>query len=203
MSSYRRPRRDYDGYFVARRNLTSLDVHNALDVERRARILDSERCDCARMSLPSCVGFVMYRKNEIGFESINASEKERIVVRLDGRGARLYYPGETLAGSYYLNEIRQPIETTEISVLWQTEGKGNEDVGVHAFWRLSVHDGDWIDPVQPGRFSVVLPQCPLSYDGAIVKIRWFVRVRVFLANDAQLVGEAPFRLGALPDPRTL
>ena len=132
------------------------------------------------------------------------TSNDQIFIRLDGRGSRIYFPGETLAGSYYLNEIRRDsIDTLEFSVLWRTEGKGNEDVGVHAFWRLSSQNGDWIDPLQPGRFSVVLPQSPLSYNGVIVKIRWSVRLRVFLANGSQLLEETPFYLGDLPDMRTL
>ena len=132
------------------------------------------------------------------------SASEQIVVRLDGRGARLYFPGETISGSYCLNEAREStIDAVEISVVWQTEGKGNEDCGVHAFWRLSSQEGDWIDPLQPGRFSAVLPPSPLSYEGNLIKIRWSVRVRAFLANGKQLVDEAGFRLGNLPDMRTL
>ncbi|MDO5307920.1 MAG: hypothetical protein Q4G03_00270 [Planctomycetia bacterium] len=132
------------------------------------------------------------------------TETEQIFIRLDGRGNRLYYPGETLAGSYYLSQItRSTIETAEISILWRTEGKGNEDVGVHAFWRLSSQDGDWIGLLQPGRFSSVLPKSPLSYEGALIKIRWCVRARVFLANGEQLVDETYFRLGNLPDMRIL
>lgn len=133
-----------------------------------------------------------------------ASTSEQIVVRLDGRGARLYFPGETISGSYYLSEARgSTVDAVEISVVWQTEGKGNEDCGVHAFWRLSSQEGDWIDPLQPGRFSAVLPPSPLSYEGNLIKIRWRVRVRAFLANGKQLVDEASFRLGNLPDMRTL
>lgn len=132
------------------------------------------------------------------------STSEQIVVRLDGRGARLYFPGETISGSYYLNEAREStIDAVEISIVWQTEGKGNEDCGVHAFWRLSSQEGDWIDPLQPGRFSAVLPPSPLSYEGNLIKIRWSARVRAFLANGKQLVDEASFRLGNLPDMRTL
>lgn len=131
-------------------------------------------------------------------------EREPIVVQLDGRGSRLYFPGETLSGRYYLNEICEaPISAVEISVLWQTDGKGSEDVGAHAFWRLSSQNGDWIDPTQPGRFQVVLPKSPLTYDGNLIKIRWSVRVRVFLSNGRQYVDETPFRLGNLPDMRTL
>ena len=40
-----------------------------------------------------------------------------------------------------------------------------------------------------------LPNSPLSYEGAIMKLRWCVRVRVFLARDKETMGELPFRLG--------
>ncbi|MBQ6828427.1 MAG: hypothetical protein IJO46_10480, partial [Thermoguttaceae bacterium] len=42
-----------------------------------------------------------------------------------------------------------------------------------------------------------------SYEGNLIKIRWRVRVRAFLANGKQLVDEIGFRLGNLPDMRTL
>ncbi|MGI6400956.1 MAG: hypothetical protein ACOX0A_02405 [Thermoguttaceae bacterium] len=149
------------------------------------------------------LGWQMFPVSAKIFNS-SLSSTERIFIRLDGRGNRIYYPGETLAGSYFLNEIRRDsIDTIECSVLWHTEGKGNEDVGAHAFWRLSSQNGDWIDPLQPGRFSVVLPESPLTYNGNIVKIRWSVRLRVFLSNGAQLMEETPFYLGDLPDMRTL
>ena len=137
-------------------------------------------------------------------EGQEMTSNEQLCIRLDGRGNRLYFPGETLAGSYSLNEIRQSIvESIEISVLWSTEGKGNEDVGVHAFWRLSNQNGDWMEVLRPGRFSVVLPQSPLTYNGNILKIRWCVRIRAFLSNGSQLLEETPFYLGDLPDMRTL
>ena len=130
--------------------------------------------------------------------------EEQAAVWLDGRGARVYYPGETLVGNYSISDDRSSIvESLEISVLWRTEGKGSEDVGVHAFWKLSSLDGDWIDPLRPGRFSTKLPKSPLSYEGNLIKIRWYARIRAFLANGTQLVDEAPFRLGDLPDMRAL
>lgn len=149
------------------------------------------------------VGIEMFPENALP-SSVGLPSKDQIFIRLDGRGNHVYYPGDTLAGSYYLNEIRRDsIDSLEVSVLWRTEGKGNEDVGVHAFWRLSCQNGDWIDPLQPGRFSVVLPQSPLTYNGNLIKIRWCVRLRVFLSNGAQLLEEKPFYLGELPDMRTL
>lgn len=127
-----------------------------------------------------------------------------ITLQLDGRGSRQYYPGETLAGSYRFDSLRSDdIAAIEVSVLWYTEGKGTEDTGVHAFWRYSTHDGDWIDPRRPGRFATVLPQTPLSYTGAIVQICWCVRVRIVLEKGDDFCDQLPFRLGRIPDVRSL
>ncbi len=129
---------------------------------------------------------------------------EQVAIWLEGRGARTYEPGETLSGFYSLSDVRRgAVESVEISILWRTEGKGNEDVGVHAFWKLSVQNGDWIDPLRPCRFSAKLPKSPLSYEGNLIKIRWRARVRAFLSTGEQLVDETPFRLGDLPDMRAL
>jgi hypothetical protein len=129
--------------------------------------------------------------------------KEPLVrIRLDGNG-RIYRPGETLSGEYRLEGIAsQDIRAVEVSVLWHTEGKGDEDLAVHDFRRLSVENGDQIDPRRPGRFSTVLPNSPLSYRGVLVKIRWCVRVRVFLTRGREVLGEVPFRLGEVLPPRS-
>ncbi len=125
-------------------------------------------------------------------------------IQLDGRGLRQYYPGETLAGSYRFESIgSDEIEAVEISVLWFTEGKGTEDFGVHAFWRYATATGDWIDPRRPGRFSTMLPKSPLTYPGMLIKVQWCIRVRVFLTDERQIFEEMPFRLGNVPDVRTL
>lgn len=127
----------------------------------------------------------------------------QIPLKFDGRGSRLYFPGETLAGSYFLGDLGdEPIEAVEVSVLWHTEGKGNEDFGTAAFWRRSQQAGDWIDARTPGRFSVVLPNSPLSYNGELVKIFWTVRIRVFLSGGREIVDEHPFRLGNISNIRT-
>jgi len=127
-----------------------------------------------------------------------------IIIALDGRGSRQYDPGETLAGSYRLESTgAESITAIEISILWYTEGKGSEDMGVHEFWRLSTDHGDWIDPRKPGRFSTTLPQSPLSYHGISLRIHWCVRIRVFLSGNREMVEELPFLLGNIPDVRTL
>ena len=120
-----------------------------------------------------------------------------VVIRFDGNG-RAYLPGDILAGEYRLESLPfGHIRAVEVSVLWYTEGKGDEDMAVHEFQRLSVDDGDWIDPSRPGRFSVVLPNSPLTYDGALLKIRWCVRVRVFPRKGKQVVGQREFVLGTV------
>jgi len=120
-----------------------------------------------------------------------------VVIRFDGNG-RVYGPGEILSGEYRLESIAfGQIRAVELSVLWYTEGKGDEDMAVHEFQRLAADDGDWIDPNRPGRFSVALPNSPLSYDGAILKIRWCVRVRVFPRKGKQVVGQRVFALGTV------
>jgi len=127
----------------------------------------------------------------------------QIILRLDENG-RIYRPGDTLTGEYRMMAVdRQEVKSLEVSVLWYTEGKGDEDMRVHYFRRLSTEDGDWIDPRRPGRFTTVLPNSPLSYDGRIVKVRWCVRVRVFLKRNREVVGQRLFRLGDIPTAKTL
>lgn len=134
----------------------------------------------------------------------DVSPPPRIVITLDGRGIRLYHPEETLAGSYRFDFVGgDEIQAVECSVLWRTEGKGSDDMGVHAFWRYAIETGDWIDPRRPGRFRTVLPRSPLSYPGVLIKIRWTVRVRLFLSDGRQTVEDLSFRLGNIPDVRTL
>ena len=136
--------------------------------------------------------------------TIRMTTQPTITISLDGRGSRQYYPGDTLAGSYFFESFGiDEIEALEISVMWFTEGKGSEDMGVHAFWRYSTANGNWIDPRRTGRFSTSLPKSPLSYPGVLVKIQWCVRVRAFLTDNRQITEETLFRLGIVPDVRTL
>lgn len=124
-----------------------------------------------------------------------------VTIRFDGNG-RIYRPGETLSGEFRIDSSQMSeIQAVEVSVLWYTEGKGDEDLEVHDFRRLSAEDSQGFDPGQPGRFSVVLPNSPMSYDGLIVKIRWCVRVRVFMVRGKEVVGEKAFQLGGVPSPR--
>ena len=127
-----------------------------------------------------------------------AMSEPRVVIRFDGNG-RVYHAGESLSGEYRLTSIRaDQIKAVEVSVLWSSEGKGGDDMAVHDFRRLSVENGDDLSPRIPGRFSTILPNSPLTYEGRIVKLRWCTRVRVFMADNREVVGELPFRLGDVP-----
>ena len=124
-----------------------------------------------------------------------------IIIRLDGNG-RVYRPGETLAGDYWIESLAAgQLKAVEVSVLWHTEGKGDEDMAVLEFWRRDADDGREIDPGRPERFSTTLPNSPLSYEGQIVKIRWCVRVRAFLPRGKDVVGQKVFQLGDVPAVR--
>lgn len=118
--------------------------------------------------------------------------------------AGLYWPGEEISGHYFV-EAPSPreVKALELSVLWHTLGKGDEDLAVHYFQRETVDEQGLIDLVKPRRFATTLPNSPLSYDGLIVKICWCVRVRVFMRRGRDVVSEQPFQLGFLPRPTDL
>lgn len=131
------------------------------------------------------------------------SEEPTVVIRLDD-DRRVYRPGETLSGEYWCESLGAGlINAIEVSVLWHTEGKGDEDMAVHKFWRRDSDDDRPVDPQQPEQFSTTLPNSPLSYDGQIVKVRWCVRVRVFPYRGKEIIGEKAFRLGNQPSAGTV
>lgn len=126
------------------------------------------------------------------------SNEPAAVIRLD-EDCRVHRPGETLSGEYWCEAFDAgQIKAIEVSVLWHTEGKGDEDMAIHEFWRRDATDEQPIDPRQPERFSTTLPNSPLSYEGQIVKVRWCVRVRVFPCRGREVVGEKEFQLGDVP-----
>lgn len=99
-------------------------------------------------------------------------------------------PGSMLRGTVRL--APGDARYTELSVAWETSGKGDKDVQVILERAL--------DPHQPEHaFEVRLPVLPLSYDGEIVKISWRVRLKrmksqwVFGDDDDQL--SQPFTVG--------
>jgi hypothetical protein len=126
------------------------------------------------------------------------SDAPVIVIRLDGDSGH-HRPGETLSGQYWIESPdASQVKAVEASVLWYTEGKGDEDMAVHEFWRRDASDAETLDARRPEPFSATLPNSPLSYHGHLITIRWCVRVRVFTHRGKDLVSERAFLLGEVP-----
>lgn len=112
---------------------------------------------------------------------------------------RSYSAGDELVCEYQIDAVDPAdIQAVEASVLWYTEGKGEEDMGVHFFERRLPTDADDGDLRPMRRVRTRLPNSPLSYSGAILNIRWCVRLRLFLRRGREYVLEHPFVLGAVP-----
>ena len=108
----------------------------------------------------------------------------------------VFRPGDVLECECTVNG-GEPIElqAVETSVVWLTEGKGEEDMGVHFFDRRNksdVRDGD-LGTLY--RFKTQLPNSPLTYDGKLIKISWMIRVCVFFDRGKELRFDQPFCLG--------
>jgi hypothetical protein len=114
---------------------------------------------------------------------------------------RALHPGEQLTGEYRIEGLAaRDVKAVELSVLWHTEGKGGEDLAVHYFERWQPRRAAAVDLAQARPFTTVLPASPLSYDGALVKICWCVRLRVQVRSGRELIAEEPFRLLAADAP---
>jgi hypothetical protein len=121
-----------------------------------------------------------------------------IAVTLD-RSPRVYAGGDTMRIEYQFDALpKEEITAVEISVLWLTEGKGEPDMGVHYFRRMTPDDAELSDLRPLQRVEVPLPASPLSYEGVILKIRWHVRVRLFLTRGREYFEEIGFQLGEVP-----
>jgi hypothetical protein len=117
---------------------------------------------------------------------------------------RDYRPGDVLRGEYQVDAPGDvPLAAIELSVLWYTTGKGDEDMAVHFFERRAATDISSGELRQLWRFETQLPNSPLTYEGVIVKVAWCVRVRVFVDRGKEFSAQVPFRLGHVPPARRI
>jgi hypothetical protein len=123
-------------------------------------------------------------------------EHPSVLIELDEHPG-FFHPGQAISGRYRLNPSGSPpeIQALEWSIAWATEGKGDEDQGIHAIETIREPEGGVPKPDQWRRFEAILPRSPLSYEGQIVKVLWRVRVRALFGEKREWVGELPFRLG--------
>lgn len=114
---------------------------------------------------------------------------------------RVYWPGDRLECRYQIDAVDpKELQAVEASVLWYSEGKGEEDLAVHAFQRRVPSEVPEGDLRRLASIDTVLPNSPLSYGGMILKIRWCVRVRVFWGRGKDTSAELTFQLGDVPEP---
>ena len=107
----------------------------------------------------------------------------------------IYRAGSELTAIWRISRIPlEEIQGLEVSVLWSTEGKGDEDLHVHHFHRISENQSRRGGISSEHFIECDLPATPLSYHGRLISLRWCVRLRMFLANGREIVSEQPFYL---------
>jgi hypothetical protein len=124
-----------------------------------------------------------------------------VSIQIDRRQQE-FEPGDVLAGAFQIDAVDpHEVSAVEVSVLWFTEGTGDEDLAVHFFERLMANSLPDLNLNEWRRFQTVLPNSPLSYEGLSVKICWCIRVRVFLFGGREFIAEKIFQLGHVPMAR--
>jgi hypothetical protein len=120
---------------------------------------------------------------------VNAEQLE-ILIQSD-RG--LVKPGGFVRGGFrVLTEAPLPVERVELSVVWQTSGRGDADESVVHLEAMA--EGETLTAERAFPFQVQLPDRPWSYSGQLIKISWTVRVRVFPVDGASWGGAEEFRV---------
>lgn len=89
------------------------------------------------------------------------------------------------------------VDRLEVSVVWQTDGKGTQDFGVHYFESLNGSELSEAFDDGPRLVATTLPSSPLSFDGELLSIKWCVRLRLYMDDNREIAAEQPFCLGHL------
>ena len=105
----------------------------------------------------------------------------------------VYLAGERLSASYRISRVPiDQLQSIEISVLWHSEGKGDEDLHVHHFQRIEGSQIRSNGLADSQSISCRLPVSPLSYHGQLIRLRWCIRLRLFVEDSREIVTEQPF-----------
>jgi hypothetical protein len=113
------------------------------------------------------------------------------------RSDACYQGGRVLTAAWRIGPTAvHQAEGLEASVMWYTEGKGDEDLHVHHFQRWNDAQLQQLDLRHALPLRCELPQTPLSYEGTLVRIRWCVRLRMFCRSGREIVVQAPFQLSS-------
>tara|TARA_R110002049_G_scaffold2750_4_gene21883 strand:- start:23526 stop:24047 length:522 start_codon:yes stop_codon:yes gene_type:complete len=109
----------------------------------------------------------------------------------------IYHAGGPLQATWQISRVPvEQIQGVEISVMWHTEGKGDEDLHVHHFHRISESQIRRTGLADQQSIQCQLPRTPLSYHGRLIRLQWCIRLRLFMASGKEIVAEQPFYLVA-------
>ena len=109
----------------------------------------------------------------------------------------VYEAGRELAARWRIRRVSiDDIQSVEVSVMWHTEGKGDEDLHVHHFHRIGESQIRRIGLADQQSLNCKLPASPLSYHGHLIHLRWCLRLRLFLTDGREILAEQPFHLVA-------
>ena len=112
-----------------------------------------------------------------------------------GREDGIYRAGGPLSACWRVSRVAlDRLEAIEVSVMWHTEGKGDEDLHVHHFQRLDEHHIRRLGLADEQPLHCDLPFTPLSYHGRLISVRWCIRLRLFMTDNREVVAEYPFHL---------
>ncbi len=107
----------------------------------------------------------------------------------------LYQAGQKMAVKWRVSRVPlDEVQGIEVSVLWHTEGKGDEDLHVHHFHRLVENQIRRAGLADEQSFQCELPLTPLSYHGRLISVLWCIRLRLFMTGSREIVAEQPFHL---------
>lgn len=109
----------------------------------------------------------------------------------DGRtGEDWFFPGELVIVSVQWELPKEDCDM-QVQLLWETEGKGTDE-------RESAHEEYWTVEAVRGekRFEWLLPRGPLSLEGNLLKIRWYVDCYV---ENLGIKARRPLQLSTSPE----
>lgn len=109
----------------------------------------------------------------------------------------VYEGGRELLATWRVSRVTlDRLVAIETSVLWYTEGKGDTDLHVHSFRRIEEDQIRRSGLADAQSLKCLLPATPLSYHGRLIRLRWCVRLRLFLSDGREIVTDQSFYLVA-------